>query len=88
MTVKEIFETMSYGPAPESSAEARAWIASHKGTFGHFIGGIWTKPGATFTTTNPATGEPIAQITQGTTIGGCPSELVAVLMPGVECEPK
>jgi aldehyde dehydrogenase (NAD+) len=66
MTVKEIFDTMSYGPAPESSAEARAWIASHKGTFGHFIGGTWTKPGATFTTTNPATGEPLAQITQAT----------------------
>jgi aldehyde dehydrogenase (NAD+) len=66
MTVKEIFDTMSYGPAPESSAEAHAWIAFHKGTFGHFIGGAWTKPGQTFTTTNPATGEPLAQITQAT----------------------
>jgi aldehyde dehydrogenase (NAD+) len=66
MTVKEIFETMSYGPAPESSAEARTWIASHMGTFGHFIGGTWTKPGQTFTTANPATGEPLAQITQAT----------------------
>jgi aldehyde dehydrogenase (NAD+) len=66
MTVKEIFDTMSYGPAPESAAEARAWIASHKGTFGHFIGGTWSKPGTTFTTANPATGEPLAQITQAT----------------------
>ena len=29
MTIKEIFETMDYGPAPESAAEALAWIASH-----------------------------------------------------------
>jgi aldehyde dehydrogenase (NAD+) len=27
MTVKEIFESMDYGPAPESSAEALAWVA-------------------------------------------------------------
>lgn len=26
MTVKEIFETMDYGTAPESAAEALAWL--------------------------------------------------------------
>ncbi len=66
MTVKDIFDTLAYGPAPESTAEARAWIATRKGTFGHFIGGAWTKPGATFPTRNPATGETLAEVTQGT----------------------
>ena len=37
MSIKEIFDAMSYGPAPESSAEAFAWIASHNATFGHWI---------------------------------------------------
>ena len=26
MTIKEIFETMDYGPAPESAVEALAWL--------------------------------------------------------------
>ena len=66
MTIKEIFDSMAYGPAPESAAEALAWIARHNGQFGHWIDGAFTKPGATFTTSNPATGKPLAQVTQGT----------------------
>ncbi|MBU1835446.1 MAG: aldehyde dehydrogenase family protein [Alphaproteobacteria bacterium] len=65
MTVKEIFETMDYGPAPESSKEALAWLAS-KGDFGHFIGGAWTAPGTLFAVMNPATDTLLAQVTQGT----------------------
>ncbi len=66
MTIKEIFDSMAYGPAPESASEALAWITKHNGTFGHWIDGAFTKPGATFTTANPATGQPLAQVTQGT----------------------
>ncbi|HLQ20474.1 MAG TPA: aldehyde dehydrogenase family protein, partial [Tabrizicola sp.] len=66
MTIKEIFDSMAYGPAPESSAEALAWIAKHNGTFGHYIDGSFTAPGDTFTSANPATGKPLAQVTQGT----------------------
>ena len=66
MNVPEIFETMDYGPAPESRAEAMDWIASHGGRFGHYIGGGWTKAGETFETRNPATGETLAEIAQGT----------------------
>jgi len=64
MTVKEIFNTMSYGPAPESSAEAMAWITAHA-PFGHWINGQFTAPGDTFATQNPATSKSLAQVTQG-----------------------
>jgi aldehyde dehydrogenase (NAD+) len=66
MTIRDIFTTMDYGPAPESSAEALAWIASHNATFGHFIDGSFTAPESTFPTTNPATGKHLAVVSQGT----------------------
>jgi aldehyde dehydrogenase (NAD+) len=65
MTIKEIFDSMAYGPAPESSTEAMAWITKHKGRFGHWIDGAFTAPGDTFATSNPATGQALAQVTQG-----------------------
>ncbi len=65
MSVAEIFRSMDYGPAPESSAEALAWIAAHSGRFGHWIDGAFTAPGATFATRNPATGKVLAEVTQG-----------------------
>jgi len=65
-TVAEIFETMEYGPAPESDKEALGWIASHGGRFGHFIGGRFGASGQTFDVINPATGKTIAAVTQGT----------------------
>ena len=65
MTVKEIFDTMDYGPAPESNAEALAWLARHNARFGHFIDGRFTAPEATFATRNPASGTELAQISQG-----------------------
>ncbi|MBC2837052.1 aldehyde dehydrogenase family protein [Paragemmobacter straminiformis] len=66
MTIKEIFDAMSYGPAPESNAEAKDWLARHAAAFGHFIDGQFTKPAAGFATRNPATGETLATVTQGT----------------------
>ncbi len=66
MTTREIFDSMEYGPAPEGDAEARAWIAAKGPGFGHFIDGEFTAPGETFATRNPATGEELAQVTQGT----------------------
>ncbi|WP_170479442.1 aldehyde dehydrogenase family protein [Ruegeria arenilitoris] len=64
MTVKEIFETMDYGPAPESAAEALAWLVDQGGKFGHYIDGTFTKPGSGFESRNPATGEVLAKLTQ------------------------
>ena len=66
MTVKEIFETMEYGPAPESAAEALAWLVDQGDKFGHFIDGAFTKPGQGFESRNPATGEVLATLTQAT----------------------
>jgi aldehyde dehydrogenase (NAD+) len=65
-TVAEIFETMSWGPAPEADAPARAWLARHDARFGHFIAGRFTAPGHTFEVHEPATGRALARCTQGT----------------------
>ena len=65
-TIREIFDSMAYGPAPEGHAEALAWIAKHGGRFGHWIDGRFTAPGETFATKNPATGAELAQVSQGT----------------------
>ncbi len=50
MSVAEIFETMAYGPAPESAAPARAWLEQHAPALQLFIGNRWVAPrdGATF----------------------------------------
>ena len=64
-TVREIFDTMAYGPAPEGHAEALAWISGHQGRFGHWINGAFTAAGATFETRNPATGKVLAEVSQG-----------------------
>lgn len=66
MTVKEIFETMDYGPAPESAGDALAWIVDQGAAFGHFIDGAWTTPRKDFQSKNPANGETLADLTQAT----------------------
>ena len=63
MTIKDIFETMDYGPAPESPDQALDWIRNHDGRFGLFINGSFTTPRADFESRNPATGELLAQLT-------------------------
>jgi len=66
MSVADIFETMDYGPAPESAAEALAWLVDQGSRFGHFIDGAFTDPGKGFESRNPATGEVLATISQAT----------------------
>ncbi|HEY2025767.1 MAG TPA: aldehyde dehydrogenase family protein [Gemmatimonadaceae bacterium] len=65
-SVREIFQTMEYGPAPEADAPAREWLEAHASRFGHFIDGRWTKPSHTFDVSNPATGRTLAAVSQGT----------------------
>ena len=66
-SIIEKFNTMDYGPAPEDATEVTRWLDAHHHTFGHYIDGAFTTPGQeTFTTHNPATGEPLATIATGT----------------------
>jgi len=64
MSISEIFDTMDYGSAPESSKEALDWIAGHGRKFDLFVGGKWVKPksGKWFDSHNPAEGTKLAQI--------------------------
>jgi aldehyde dehydrogenase (NAD+) len=66
--VSEIFDTMEYGPAPESAQPAVDWLEAHGRTFGHFIDGVFTDPGAgdSFETLNPSNATPLARVLQGT----------------------
>src|SRR2546428_14017071 len=65
-TVSEIFETMAYGPAPESDKPALEWIARRAGELGLFVGGRWIpgKSAEKFAVINPATTATLAQVTQ------------------------
>jgi aldehyde dehydrogenase (NAD+) len=64
-TITDIFESMDYGPAPESDKAALAWLDAHGKSFGHFIAGAWTKPKAQFDVVNPANGKTIAKVAEG-----------------------
>src|SRR5579863_8228552 len=63
--IKDILRTMDYGPAPEGSEHVRAWLEQHKAGFGHFIDGAFLKPGDLFDVFNPASGERVARVSQG-----------------------
>lgn len=64
-SVRELYDHMSYGPAPEADAPARQWIAARGGVFGHYIGGQWVQANETFEVQEPATGNVLAQVAQG-----------------------
>jgi aldehyde dehydrogenase (NAD+) len=57
---------MEYGPAPEAAGPAVKWLEEHGRSFGHFVDGAFTAPGELFETLNPATGKPLAKVTQAT----------------------
>ncbi len=66
MSIKEIYQTMEYGPAPESNKESVAFLDSHKRKFSLYINGKWTKPssGEYFESFSPATTQNLAQIAE------------------------
>ena len=68
MSIAEIFDSMEYGPAPESSKEATEWLTTNGAAFDLFIDGKWTSSDGeqTFDSTNPATGKKLATLTQAT----------------------
>ena len=65
-SVKEIFASMEYGPAPESDKIAQAWLEDHNRNFGHFINNKWVNPEGrkSYETKSPATGSVLASTTQ------------------------
>ena len=67
-TVKEILNTMDYGPAPEADAPVREWLDHHRDGFRHYIGGAFVASagGGTFGVANPARGETLATVAEGT----------------------
>jgi aldehyde dehydrogenase (NAD+) len=67
MSIAEKFVAMEYGPAPEDSKDALAWLDHHQRRFGHFVHGAWVKPsaGQYFDTSDPSTGEKLASVAQG-----------------------
>jgi aldehyde dehydrogenase (NAD+) len=66
-SVPELFQTMAYGPAPEALGAVSEWLEQHSRRFGLFIAGEWTPNGGEiFDSLNPATGKPLARLTQAT----------------------
>ena len=67
MNILAKFDSMEYGPAPESARPAMDWLDSHGRAFGHFINGEFTgmsPTSGTFASRNPATGDELAVIAQ------------------------
>jgi aldehyde dehydrogenase (NAD+) len=66
MEVKEIYKSMTYGPAPESNKESIAFLDSYNRQFGNYINGNWQKPANNtwFDAENPATKEHLSKIAQ------------------------
>src|SRR5215470_199240 len=67
MGIAEQFVRMEYGPAPEDPKDTLAWLDRHARRFGHFIDGEWRQPikGEFFDSIDPATGEKLAAVAQG-----------------------
>ncbi len=62
----ELFNSMPYGPAPESEAAAQAWLDSRARQFELFINSQWRPPatGRYREIRNPARAEPLAQVAE------------------------
>ena len=67
MSIVEKFYSMEYGVAPEDPKEALQWLDRHHRRFNEFIGGAWVAPasGEYMTTSDPSTGETIAEVAKG-----------------------
>ena len=66
-TIKDIMQTMEYGPAPEANGEVKAWLATHQAGIGHYINGRFTTAAGTLIEViNPANDTVLARIAKGT----------------------
>ena len=66
MEIKEIYNTMVYGPAPETAKPALEFLENHKLKFELFIDGAWVKPNSKkyLDSNNPSNKEFLAQIAE------------------------
>ena len=66
MSIAEIFETLEYGPAPESASPAVRWLEERNRKLRLYIDGEWRDPetGEWFDSVNPATNQPLAGVSQ------------------------
>ena len=81
--IKDILRTMDYGPSPESHEHVGVWLKEHESGFGHFINGVFTKPGGLFDVFNPARGERVARVSQGS-----PKDIDAAVAAARKAQPK
>lgn len=67
--VKDILQTMEYGPSPEANGHIVAWLARHARGFTHFIAGAFTEAsdGETFEVSDPAHETRLATVASGST---------------------
>jgi aldehyde dehydrogenase (NAD+) len=66
-SVPEIFDSLSYGPAPEDASPVREWLGAHAAGFRLFIGGQWKSShgqSPPIPCVNPANGETLSRLTQ------------------------
>jgi len=69
--IKDIMQTMEYGPAPESNGDVKRWLEQHSSGIGHYINGAFTLPESDMpedrfiAVINPATEEIIGRIAKG-----------------------
>ena len=66
--IAQLYQAMSYGPAPESDATAQAWLDAHSRQFDLFINNQWVKPAQAgyLSASNPARRETLAQVADAT----------------------
>lgn len=67
MRIKDIFNSMEYGPAPESATQVNEFLEAHNRQFDLFINGEWSAPtsGLYFDSINPSNQQGLAKIAMG-----------------------
>ncbi len=65
-TLLDVFKTMEYGPAPESSSAVKAWLEEHGRKFGLFINNEWVVPRTAkyYPSYDPSNGELLGETVQ------------------------
>ena len=67
MEVRDLFESLDYGAAPESTDRAMEWLKARGNVLDHYIGGEFTMPaeGEYFPTHSPSNGKLLATVADG-----------------------